>query len=331
MKALVTGGGFLGQAIAAMLLGRGDVVRIFSRQRHPEIEMLGAEGVQGDVRDLDALVRACMGREAVFHTAALSRGAWNAAALCAAVNVAGTQHVLEACKRRGVEKFLFAGAASVVFDLRDQCGIDERASYPARFWDAFSETKARAEQLVLRTSGSDGLLACSLRPLLLWGPADPHFLPRLVTSAGKRRLRIIGRGLNKAALTYIDNAALAHLLACDAMSPKRVAGEAYFIADEEPVVFWEWVNALLKELGLPPAARRLPAPLAYAAGACLERACTWLGRTAEPPLTRFLASALSCSHYYNLAKAKRDFGYRAVVSNAEGLRRTVERFRVHGA
>ena len=112
MKALVTGGGFLGQAIAAMLLGRGDVVRIFSRQRHPEIEMLGAEGVQGDVRDLDALVRACMGREAVFHTAALSRGAWNAAALCAAVNVAGTQHVLEACKRRGVEKFLFAGAAS---------------------------------------------------------------------------------------------------------------------------------------------------------------------------------------------------------------------------
>ncbi|MGD0094782.1 MAG: NAD-dependent epimerase/dehydratase family protein, partial [Planctomycetota bacterium] len=241
------------------------------------------------------------------------------------------QHVLEACKRRGVEKFLYAGAASVVFNLRDQCGIDERAAYPARFYDQYSETKARAEQLVLRTSGSDGLLACSLRPLLLWGPADPHFLPRLIASAGKRRLCIVGPGRNRVALTYIDNAALAHLLACDAMSPKRVAGEAYFISDDEPVVFWDWVNALLKELGLPPAAKRLPAPLAYAAGAGLERACTWLGKTGEPPLTRFLARALSCSHYYNLAKAKRDFGYRAVVTSAEGLRRTVERFRAHRA
>ena len=323
----MTGGGFLGQAIAMMLLGRGDQVRVFSRQRHAGIEKLGAEGVQGDIRDLDALVRACMGRDAVFHTAALARGVWNDAALYAAVNVLGTRHVIEACKRRGVPKLAYASAASVVFNLRDECGIDETTPCPRRFQDLYSESKARAEEIVLKASGSDGLLACSLRPLLLWGPGDPSFLPRLIAGARQRRLRIIGGGGNRVALAYVDNAAMAHLLACDALSPKRVAGEAYFISDGEPVVFWEWINALLKELGLPPARKRLPVPVAYFVGACLERAYVWLGKKHEPPMTRFLARALSCTHYYDLAKAKRDFGYRAVVANEEGLRRTVEHFR----
>jgi len=331
MKALVTGGGFLGQAIAALLLGRGDQVRIFSRERHTAIEKLGAEGVQGDIRDLDGLVKACMGRDAVFHTAALSRGVWNDAALYAAVNVAGTRHVIEACKRRGVAKLLYASAAGVVFDMRDECGIGESAPRPRRFLDLYSESKARAEEVALQASGSDGLLACSLRPLLLWGPGDPSFLPRLITSARRGRLRIIGTGRNRAAPAYIDNAAMAHLLACDAMSPKRVAGEAYFISDEEPVIFWDWVNALLMELGLPPARKRLPASAACAIGAFLERAYVWLGKRDEPRMTRFLARVLSCSHYYDLAKAKRDFGYRAVVANDEGLRRTVEYFRDSGS
>jgi len=330
MKALVTGGGFLGQAIAAMLLGRGDQVRVFSRQRHGAIERLGAEGVPGDIRDLDALVRACMGRDAVFHTAALSRSVWNDAALHTAVNVGGTRHVIEACKRRGVAKLLYAGAASVVFSPRDECGIDERALEPRRFQDPYSESKARAEDLVLKTSGSDGLLACSLRPWLLWGPGDPSFLPRLAASARRGRLCIIGKGRNRVALAYVDNAAMAHLLACDALSPKRVAGEAYFISDGEPVVFWDWVNVLLKELGLPPARRRIPAPVAYAVGACLERAYVWLGKHTEPCMTRLQARALSCSHYYDLAKARRDFGYRAVVANDEGVRRTAAHFRDFG-
>ena len=43
-------------------------------------------------------------------------------------------------------------------------------------------------------------------------------------------------------------------------------------------------------------------------------------------MTRFLARALSCSHYYNLAKARRDFAYRPIVDNAEGVRRTVAYF-----
>lgn len=327
MKALVTGGGgFLGRAITEMLLGRGDHVRIFARNRYPTIEALGAEGMTGDIRNLDDLLKACMGRDVVFHTAALP-GIWGDAALYEGINVTGTQNLIIAAKRRGVGKLIYTSSPSVVFDMKDECGIDEKAPYPQRFFNPYSETKARAEQLVLNVSGSDGLLACSLRPHLIWGPRDNHLLPRLIERASKRRLFIVGKGKNKVALTYIDNAAMAHLLACDAMTPKRVAGEAYFISDDEPVVLWDWINALLKELGIRKVKYRVPAPIAYAAGYGFEKVYGWLKKMDEPPMTRFLARALCCSHYYSLAKARRDFVYRTTVDNAEGVRRAAEYFR----
>jgi nucleoside-diphosphate-sugar epimerase len=41
-------------------------------------------------------------------------------------------------------------------------------------------------------------------------------------------------------------------------------------------------------------------------------------------MSRFLAAELSHSHYFNISKAKRDFGYEPKVSMAEGMRRLGE-------
>ena len=47
-----------------------------------------------------------------------------------------------------------------------------------------------------------------------------------------------------------------------------------------------------------------------------------LGRIGgEPPMTRFLAAQLGHSHYYNIAAAERDLGYRPLVSSADGMER----------
>src|SRR4051794_37471978 len=100
MKALVTGGGgFLGRAIVELLLNRGDQVRILSRKRYPVIEAFGADGVQGDVRNLDDVLKACMGMDAVFHTAALP-GIWGDIHEFVSINIEGTNNVISACKRR---------------------------------------------------------------------------------------------------------------------------------------------------------------------------------------------------------------------------------------
>ncbi|HLX63223.1 MAG TPA: NAD-dependent epimerase/dehydratase family protein [Planctomycetota bacterium] len=327
MKALVTGGGgFLGRAIVELLVSRGDRVRVLARNRYPDVEALGAECVQGDIRSEPDCVGACMGMDAVFHAAALP-GIWGDRKLFHAINVQGTRHIIDACKRRGVPKLIFTSSPSVVFDMKDECGINEDTPYPQRFYNIYSQTKAHAESIVLENSGRDGLQACALRPHLIWGPRDNHLLPRLIERALKKKLRIVGRGENKVDLTYVENAAAAHLLASDAMTPKRVAGQAYFISDGQPVELWPWINEFLKRVSVEPAKKRAPVALAYAAGFCFENLFWLIRRRKEPPMTRFLSKALSCSHYYDISKARRDFGYRPIVSNDEGLRRTAEYFK----
>jgi nucleoside-diphosphate-sugar epimerase len=326
MKALVTGGGgFLGRAIVEMLLGRGNTVRILARQDYPVVRALGAEAIQGDIRNLDDVLKACMGMDAVFHTAALP-GIWGDINLYGSINILGTQNIIAACKRRGVGKLIFTSSPSVVFNMVDENGIDERAPYPAEYFNPYSQTKAVAEQAVLQSSGKDGLLACSLRPHLIWGPRDNHLLPRVIERARRRKLRIVGPGTNKVDLTYIENAAMAHLLACDAMNSARVAGHAYFISDDNPVVLWDWINAFLERMSIPPVKKRIHPKVAYGIGACFEKAYTLLKKNDEPPMTRFLARALACSHYYNIEKAKRDFKYKPPISNEEGVKRSVEYF-----
>ena len=326
MKALVTGGGgFLGRAIVEMLLGRGNSVRILARHDYPVIRALGAEAIQGDIRNLDDAVKACMGMDAVFHTAALP-GIWGDINLYGSINILGTQNIIAACKRRGVPKLIFTSSPSVVFNMADENGIDERTPYPPAYFNPYSQTKAVAEQAVLQSSGKDGLLACALRPHLIWGPRDNHLLPRLIDRARRRKLRIVGTGQNKVDLTYIENAAMAHLLACDAMTAARVAGQAYFISDDNPVVLWDWINTFLERMSLPPVKKRVHARIAYGLGACFEKVYTLLNKNDEPPMTRFLARALACSHFYSIEKAKRDFKYKPPVGNDEGLKRSAEYF-----
>jgi len=329
MKALVSGGGgFLGRMIVELLISRGDRVRVLGRNRYPELEELGAECVQGDIRNSNDCANACMGMETVFHVAALA-GIWGDRKVFQAINVLGTRNIIEGCKRRGVPKLIYTSSPSVVFDMKDECGITEKTPYPKKFFNIYSQTKAEAEKMVLNSSGRDGLFATALRPHLIWGPRDNHLLPRLIQRHQDGKLRIVGDGKNKVDLTYVDNAAIAHLMAADAMSAKRVSGEAYFISDGAPVVLWDWVGTFFGRLGIPKVEKRVSAGLAYSVGSCYELAYWIRRKREEPPMTRFLAKALSCSHFYDINKSRRDFGFRPVVKNEDGLDRTVAYFKAN--
>ena len=84
---------------------------------------------------------------------------------------------------------------------------------------------------------------------------------------------------------------------------------------------WQWIDQLLALVGLPPVERSLPLGVAYAIGTVLEAAYRLTGRVDEPRMTRFLALQLGRSHYFNIAAARRDFGYRPAISTAEGMTR----------
>src|SRR5262249_7893742 len=153
-------------------------------------------------------------------------------------NVVGTQHVIAACRKLGVPRLVFTSSPSVVTTGHDIEGGDESLPYPARYLADYPRTKAEAERLVLAANDAN-FATVSLRPHLIWGPGDNHLIPRLIARARVGQLRRIGNGTNKTDVTYIDNAAAAHLLAADRLTPQSpIAGRAYFISQGEPVSVW---------------------------------------------------------------------------------------------
>jgi nucleoside-diphosphate-sugar epimerase len=328
MKALVTGGGgFLGAAITQQLLERGDRVTILARNRYPAIEALGAQSILCDLTDCPNLATLIAGHDVVFHVASKT-GIWGRREDFMRVNVEGTRALIEACREAGINRLVYTSSPSATFDGQDAENATEAdCTYPRHFEADYPLSKAIAEQLVL-AANDEHLATTALRPHLIWGPADPHIVPRLISRRKQGRLARVGNGKNKVSITYIDNAAAAHLQAADALgqhSPN--AGKPYFICDEHPVVLWEWIDQLLVDVGLSPVTRSVSVGTAHAIGAVLE----WVWRVfrlgGEPPMTRFVASELASAHWYDCAAARADFGYKTVTSPSEAMSKTIAAFR----
>jgi nucleoside-diphosphate-sugar epimerase len=327
MKALVTGGGgFLGGAVVRQLRLRGREVRSFTRTAYPWLDELGVEQCFGDLADAAAVERAAAGVDVVYHVAAKA-GVWGRYADFVATNVTGTENVIAACKKHGIRRLVYTSTPSVVHGGGDLEGADESVPYPEHFEAYYPETKAAAEKAVLAANGPD-LATVSLRPHLIWGPADPHLVPRILARAREGKLRRIGSRPVKVDVTYIDNAADAHVRAGDRLAPGAAcAGRAYFISNGEPVELWGFIDRVLAEAGLPPVTRSVSVWKAKLAGRVLEVVYRVLRLPGEPPMTRFVASQMSTSHWYDITAARRDLGYEPRVSVEEGLRRLGESLR----
>ena len=325
MKVLITGGGgFLGSHLARRLFGRGDDVTVLGRSTFPQFDK-SIHCVQVDIRNRDALIRALKGQAVVFHTAAIP-GIWGNYNEFYQTDVVGTNNVIAACRTQNVKKLIYTSSPSVVFGQEDIEGVDESAPYPKTYLCHYPKTKAMAEQQVMQANGTALATVC-LRPHLIWGPGDPHLVPRLIERARRNKLVRVGNGMNRVDMIYIDNAVEAHVQACDRLEPEGdVAGNCYFVSDGKPVVLWNWIDDVLRKLGLPPAKRSVSFEMATLLGTLLEGIYGLLRVKTEPPMTRFLAAQLATSHYFNISRARRDFGYNPVVSLEEGMDRLVEYF-----
>jgi nucleoside-diphosphate-sugar epimerase len=323
MRILVTGGGgFLGQALCRGLRARGHDVASFNRGHYPELDALGVEQRRGDLADRDAVLAAAQACDAIFHNAAKA-GAWSRHPReFFDANVAGTRHVIDACRAHGIGRLVYTSTPSVTHRATAPvAGLDaSQVPYGEHLKSPYAETKKIAEQLVLAANDA-ALAVVALRPRLIWGPGDNQLLPRIVERARTGRLKLVGDGSNIVDTTYIDNAADAHLAAFDALAPGAAcAGRAYFISNGDPRSMRETLTALLDAAGAPPPSGTIPFRVAYAIGAACEAAWNLLPLHGEPPMTRFLAEQLVTTHWYSMAPAKRDFGWAPRVSFEDGLR-----------
>ncbi len=322
-RVIVTGGGgFVGKAVVRLLMARGIGVTVIGRNDYPEVRQMGATVARGDIRDQQFLATVFRDHDTVFHVAAKA-GIWGDYQDYFSINVQGTENVLAACRASGIRRVVYTSTPSVVFRGGDLAGVDEGAPYADRFLCHYAATKVLAEKMVLGANGRK-LLTTALRPHLVWGPGDTNLIPRLLARGRSRQLKIVGAGENLVDISYIDNVATAHLLAAENLeNSASAAGQAYFISQGEPVNLWRWINELFTRLGIPRVTSQVSFGKAYAAGFVFEKLYSLLGRSEEPPMTRFLAEQLAKSHWFSLEKARRDFGYRPEVSTAEGVDRLV--------
>ena len=314
------GGGFLGGAVVRALLDRGDDVVSVARGDYPELRALGVHTVRGDLADPAVALAAADGCDAVVHVAARA-GIAGTAAQFERSNVAATLSVLAACRSLGIARLVHTSTPSVVHAGSDIEGGDESLPYATTFTSDYPRTKAVAERAVL--SAADASLATvALRPHLVWGPGDTQLTARILERARTGRLRFVDGGRAVVDTTYVDDAVSAHLCALDALTPGAAcSGRAYFISSADPRPVRDVVNAILAAAGLPAETRSVPLRAAVAAGAVAEGVWRVLGRSDDPPMTRFLAHQLATAHWFDISAARRDLGYAPQVGIDEGLRR----------
>lgn len=323
-KVLVTGGGgFVGSAIVRSLAKLDCQVLVAGRNRYPHVEKFGATCLQGDISNRDFTMQICDGIDTVFHTAAKA-GIWGKWQEYRDTNIIGTKNIVDSCRAHGVENLIYTSTPSVVFANRDIISGDESLPYAEKYLCHYSKSKVVAEKYVLKNNCNE-LRSCAIRPHLVWGPGDPHLVPRLLEKGRKGELKIVGSGNNLVDISYIDNVVHAHLLAAKNLEESgESAGNAYFIGQESPVKLWSWINTLYRDMGIPPITKKVPFQVAYIVGVFLELIYTLQRNQNEPKMTRFLAEQLARSHCFSHDRAYKDFGYMPVVTLDEGQKRLLQ-------
>ncbi len=321
MRVLVTGGSSLiGVGVAAALVARGDDVVVQQRSRSDALAQLGARQELGDIRDLDVVMAASAGCDAIVHLAAKVGvvGEWED---YRSVNVDGTHNVLAAARQLGIGRVVHVSSPSVAHGGEPIVGggADDPVLGRRRAW--YPESKAMGEIDALAAAHAD-LGVVAIRPHLVWGPGDTQLVGRIVERAAAGRLALVGGGRALVDTTYIDNAVDALVSALDAVEPgARCSGRAYVVSNGEPRMIRELVDGICRAAGVPFEPKTVSLRVGRSLGAIVERAWPLLRRDDEPPLTQFIAEQLGTAHWFDPRPARDDLGWSPNVSIDEGLAR----------
>jgi UDP-glucose 4-epimerase len=222
MKVLVTGGaGFIGSHLAESLLAAGDRVRVLDDLSTGRLENLpgheALEFIEGDIRDAGLADRCAAGMDAIVHLAAVAsvQASMEDPVRTHQVNFDGTLNLLEASRRQGVKRFVYACSAAVYGDAA-RIPVPETAT--PRPLSPYAIDKLSGEHYLLHYHRSHGLAATSFRFFNIYGPRqDPSSPYSGVISIFVERLKrdqpvmVYGDGTQTRDFVYVAD--LAGLLA----------------------------------------------------------------------------------------------------------------------
>ena len=255
---LVTGGaGFIGSHIAEALVGRGDKVRVLDNLSTGFESNLAAIGdaiefVEGDLVDAATVARVVEGVDCIFHEAALAsvprsvECPLDTNAAC----VTGTVTLLDAARRAGVRRVVYA-ASSSAYGEQPQSSKRE-TDLPAPI-SPYGAAKLAAEYYCRAFAATYGLETVALRYFNVFGPRqDPGspysaVIPLFITAMLAGRSPVIyGDGLQSRDFTFVANVVQANLLAAEVPD---VAGRVLNVANGRSIDLLALIDALNELLG----------------------------------------------------------------------------------
>uniref|UniRef100_A0A8C4RXT0 Hydroxy-delta-5-steroid dehydrogenase, 3 beta- and steroid delta-isomerase 1 n=2 Tax=Erpetoichthys calabaricus TaxID=27687 RepID=A0A8C4RXT0_ERPCA len=335
---LITGAcGFLGQKIIQLLIEENELaeIRLLDLNINPKLmESLEAirgqtkiTKLEGDIRDIELLKKACQDVSLVIHTASLIDilGLVDKNEMTA-VNVTGTQLLLETCLQKNVKYFIYTSTLEVAGPNKLGDSIingneDTPDSCCLRF--TYSVTKQKAEQITLQTNGKrlhngEQIVTCSLRPTYIYGEGSRFIRHHFDTAI--RNGNVLKRTSKKEALVnpvYVGNVAWAHILSAKAMKDlhkaKQIGGHYFYISDDTPhMSYSDFNDVLLKPLGIiVPEKLVLPMPLLFFLAFVMEMLQFLLKPFVKytPSMNRQLLTMLNTHFTFTYAKAQKAFGY----------------------
>jgi UDP-glucose 4-epimerase len=303
---LVTGGaGFIGSSLARALLARGDGVRIIDNFSTGKRENLAdlidrVELLEGDIRDEKVLGKAIAGVEVVFHEAAIASVPQSMAEPLEnhAVNATGTMRVLEAARRAGVRRVVYAASSAA---YGDDPTLPKVETMPPAPISPYGATKLAGEVAMQVYARAFGLETVCLRYFNVFGPRqDPKseyaaVIPKFITAAlAGKQPRIFGDGKQSRDFCHIDNVVEANFAAA-AADAGRASGRVFNVGCGESIDL-NRVVALIGDI---------------------------LGKKLEAVHEPERAGDIKHS-WGDVSAARAALGFRASVSFTEGLRRTIE-------
>ena len=304
---LVTGGaGFIGSNLARALVARGDTVKVIDNFSSGKKENLA--GIEdkidlhnADITDGFAVEQAMAGCDYVLHQAAIPSvpRSVDRPVESDRANVFGTLQVLEAARKTGVKRVVFAASSSAYGETPTLPKVETMPPDPL---SPYAVSKLAGEHYMKAYHVCYGLETVALRYFNVFGPyQDPKseyaaVIPRFVTCAleGKSPT-IFGDGQQSRDCCFIETAIQANLLACTAPG---AAGKVFNVACGVRTTLLDVITALGKIVG------RDIKPIH------------------EPARAGDIKHSLA-----DITAARTVLGYTAPVSFEQGLERTVEWYR----
>lgn len=298
---LVTGGaGYFGTLLVEALVKEGKRVRILDV--HDADLPEGVEKIRADIRDANAVERACEDVEVIHHNVALVPLAKDNEAFFA-VNEGGMKNVLIAAKKKGVRKIV-SMSSSAVYGAPDRNPVDD--STPLRPGEDYGRAKLAAEDLCRKWVKDEGLDITIIRPRTIMGHGRLGIMQILFEWIRQgRNIPVLGRGDNTYQFVHADDLASACLKAAE-----RPGAATYNVGAEKFGTMRETLESLCRHAST--GSRVVSVPTAPATS--MMKVTSRLGLS---PLGAYHALMYAKSMYFDLTRTKSELGWSAKFSNEE--------------